>query len=141
VARGELLEDAVFATGKQGDRLADRVPVPLDAALLARGRERYDVFCAPCHDRVGNGQGMIVLRGYQRPPSLHEERLRGVAPGHLFDVVTNGFGAMPAYAAQIPIRDRWAIAAYIRALQRSQHATLGDVPPAERARLQQEAQP
>jgi mono/diheme cytochrome c family protein len=141
VARGELVEDAVLATGKQGDKPVERLPVPLDAALLAHGRERYDVFCAPCHDRVGNGQGMIVQRGYQRPPSLHEDRLRSAPPGHFFDVVTNGFGAMPAYAAQVPVGDRWAIAAYVRVLQRSQHATVADVPAAERARLEQEAKP
>jgi mono/diheme cytochrome c family protein len=139
VARGELAEDPVFATGKESGRPAERLPVPLDAALLARGRERYDVFCAPCHDRVGTGQGMIVQRGYRRPPSFHEDRLRAAPPGHFFDVVTNGFGAMPAYAAQVPLGDRWAIAAYVRALQRSQHATLADVPPAERARLEQGA--
>ena len=139
VARGELGEDVVLETGKQGDRLVERSPVPVTRELLARGRERYDIFCSPCHDRVGTGRGMIVQRGYRAPPSLHEDRLRATPAGHFFDVISNGWGAMPAYAAQVPVADRWAIAAYIRALQRSQHATLADVSPAERPRLEQGA--
>jgi len=138
VARGELHEDAALYTGKAGDRLVDKLPVALTPALLARGRERFDIFCSPCHDRVGTGRGMIVRRGYKQPPSLHVERLRQAPPGHFFDVMTNGFGVMPAYAHQVPVRDRWAIVAYIRALQRSQHATLADVPPAERQALETE---
>jgi Cytochrome C oxidase, cbb3-type, subunit III len=103
--------------------------------VLARGRERYDIFCSPCHDRVGTGQGMIVLRGYRRPPSFHEDRLRQEGDGYFFDTITNGFGVMPNYAQQVPVADRWAITLYIRALQLSQGATLADVPDAERARL------
>ena len=98
-------------------------PFPVDDAVMARGRERYDIFCSPCHGRTGDGDGMVVQRGYRRPPSFHIDRLRQAPPGHFFDVITNGFGAMPDYAAQIPVRDRWAIVAYIRALQLSQHAT------------------
>jgi mono/diheme cytochrome c family protein len=140
VARGELREDVAFETGKDGDQWLERSPVPVDVALLMRGRERYDVFCSPCHDRVGNGNGMIVQRGYRRPPSLHDERLRSAPPGHFFDVMTNGWGAMPAYAPQVSAGDRWAIAAYVRALQRSQRATLTDVSPDVRERLAREAQ-
>ena len=117
------------------DPKSDRLPVPLTADLLARGRERFDIYCAPCHDRVGTGRGMIVRRGYTAPPSLHDDRLRAAPVGHFVDVMTRGWGAMPAYAAQVPPADRWAIAAYIRALQRSQRATVGDVPPDARTLL------
>ena len=93
-------------------------------ALMRRGRERYDIFCSPCHGLTGEGDGMVVQRGYRRPPSFHVDRLRQAPPGHMYDVITNGFGAMPDYAAQIPVRDRWAIAAYMRALQLSQNANV-----------------
>ena len=95
---------------------------------MARGQERFDIYCSPCHGRTGEGDGMVVRRGYRRPPSFHEDRLRDAPVGHFFDVITNGFGAMPDYAAQITAADRWAIVAYIRALQLSEHATLADVP-------------
>jgi len=110
------------------DPKADRLPVPVTRALLARGHERFDIYCSPCHDRVGTGRGAIVRRGYTQPPSLHEARLRTAPVGHFVDVMTRGWGAMPAYATQVPPADRLAIAAYIRALQRSQHATMSDVP-------------
>ena len=141
VARGELHEDTALYAGKAGDRLVDRVPVALTPELLARGRERFDIYCSPCHDRVGTGKGMIVRRGYRQPPSLHIERLRQVPAGHFFDVMTNGFGAMPAYARQVRVPDRWAIVAYIRALQLSQNAALADLPPEERARFAAEPPP
>jgi cytochrome c5 len=124
-----------YLTGKDGGQLVRQAPVPVSAAVLARGRERYDVFCAPCHDRVGTGQGMIVQRGYRQPSSFHVERLRQEADGYFFDAITNGFGVMPKYAQPVPVPDRWAITLYIRALQLSQGATLADVPEAERARL------
>lgn len=104
-------------------------------AVLTRGRERFDIFCAPCHGRLGTGDGMIARRGFRRPTSLHSDRLRQAPAGHFFDIITNGFGAMPAYAEQVPPEDRWAIASYLRALQRSQSATLADVPAAARAQL------
>lgn len=135
VARGHLDADAAFYTGKAGDRLVDRLPLPVTQALLERGQERFNIFCSPCHDRTGSGNGMVVRRGFRHPPSYHIDRLRQAPIGHFFDVITHGFGAMPDYAAQVPPRDRWAIAAYIRALQLSQDATLADVPPAERQRL------
>jgi mono/diheme cytochrome c family protein len=103
--------------------------------VLERGQDRFNIYCAPCHDRQGEGNGMIVRRGFRHPPSYQIDRLRQVPNGYLFDVIANGFGAMQDYAAQVPVRDRWAIVAYIRALQLSHHATLDDVPPADRAQL------
>jgi mono/diheme cytochrome c family protein len=135
VARGQLREDTLRYTGKVEGADATVFPFPIDAEVLRRGRERFDIYCSPCHSRTGEGDGMIVRRGYRRPPSYHEERLRNAPVGHFFDVITNGFGAMPDLAAQVKADDRWAIAAYIRALQLSAHATLADVPPAERAQL------
>jgi mono/diheme cytochrome c family protein len=135
VARGQLVTDAARATGKAGAAYAPN-PLPRTIATFARGRERFDIYCSPCHDRVGTGNGMIVERGFKQPASFHEDRLRQAADGYLFETMTQGFGTMPSYAQQIPVDDRWAIAAWIRVLQRSQHATLGDLPPAERARLE-----
>jgi hypothetical protein len=128
VARGQLRTDTHFYLGKVDGRLVETLPVPVTRPLLERGRERYDIYCAPCHDRLGSGQGMIVRRGFRRPPSLHIDRLREAPIGHFFDVISNGFGVMTDYAAQVTPRDRWAIAAYVRVLQLSQHAQLADVP-------------
>jgi mono/diheme cytochrome c family protein len=136
VAWGQLAEEQADRAGKVKGAYVREPPVPLTRALLLRGRERFDVFCSPCHDRAGTGDGMIVQRGFRRPPSLHAERLRQQPDGYLFDVITNGFGVMPSYAAQIPAADRWAIIAYVRALQLSQGATLADVPAAERRQLE-----
>jgi hypothetical protein len=135
VARGQLRLDEHFYTGKVGDKLVDTLPFPVTRKILERGRERYNIFCAQCHDRVGRGEGMIVQRGFRRPPSFHDDRLRRAPAGHFFDVMTNGFGSMYPYASRITPEDRWAIVAYIRALQLSQNATLADVPPQERQRL------
>jgi mono/diheme cytochrome c family protein len=137
VARGHLEDDALLTTGKSGETFADQFPFPVTHAVLNRGQERYSIFCSPCHDRTGSGGGMIVLRGYRRPPAFHIDRLRQQPAGYFFDVITRGFGVMPSYAEQIPVRDRWAIVAYVRALQLSQHATLNDVPAAERERLKE----
>ena len=111
------------------------LPFPVTQAVLDRGEERFNIYCAPCHDRTGSGNGMVVQRGYRQPPSFHQDRLRNIEIGHFFDVMTNGFGAMPDYRAQITPRDRWNIAAYIRALQLSQHATAADVPGGDPAKL------
>jgi mono/diheme cytochrome c family protein len=135
VARGQLADDEWLYTGKVAGKDVTEFPFAVTREVLARGRERYDIFCAPCHDRTGRGNGMVVKRGYRQPPSLHLGRLRQAAVGHYFDVMTNGFGAMPDYRSQVPVRDRWAIVAYVRALQLSQHATLDEVPPGERNRL------
>ena len=136
VARGHLRDDELTYTGKISGQDATVFPSPVDATVMTRGRERFDIYCAPCHGRTGQGDGMIVLRGYRRPPSFHQDRLRGAPVGHFFDVITNGFGAMPDYATQVRAEDRWAIIAYVRALQLSEHATLADVPAADRSRIQ-----
>ena len=135
VARGQLRTDTHFFQGKINGHFAESLPMPVDRGLLERGRERYDIYCSPCHDRTGSGRGMIVRRGYLQPPSFHIERLRKQVPGYFFNAITNGFGKMPSYALQVPVADRWASVAYIRALQLSQHTVLSDVPPAERVAL------
>ena len=129
VARGHLDDDVAFYTGKGADgKPVDTFPFPVTKDVILRGQGRFNIYCAPCHDRVGNGDGMIVRRGYRRPPSYHIDRLRSVPNGYIYDVITNGFGAMPDYAAQIEPADRWAIVAYVRALQLSQNASVKDVP-------------
>lgn len=136
VARGELRIDDHFYRGKSEEgKLAATLPMPLDENLLARGRERYNIFCANCHDRLGDGQGMVVRRGFTRPPSLHIERLQNAPVGHFFDVATNGFGRMPSLAPQIPPKDRWAIAAFVKALQLSQHAERDSLSPDDLEKL------
>jgi mono/diheme cytochrome c family protein len=135
IARGQLATDAALQTGKVDNVAVTSIPLRMSAELLRRGRERFDIYCAPCHDRAGTGVGMVVQRGYRQPPSLHVDRLRESPPGYLFDVITNGFGAMPDYANQTTIEDRWAIVAYMQALQLSQHASVDDMPAAERERL------
>jgi mono/diheme cytochrome c family protein len=127
VARGQLHEDAYLYTGKSGNDFGNYMPFPVTETDLARGRERFNIYCAPCHSRLGDGNGMIPQRGYRHPPTYHQDRLRKAPLGYFFDVMTNGFGAMPPYAEQIPdVKDRWRIAAYIRALQLSQNATQAD---------------
>ncbi len=159
IARGALKDDEPFYTGKAGGRLVSQIPAaayratyeresrkfdqPYDEtesadlrqALLARGRERFDIYCSVCHGRAGDGDGMIVRRGFRRPPSYHTDRLRQAPAGHFYDVVTSGFGAMPSYASRIDVADRWAIVAYIRALQLSQNAGWDDVPVDQRENL------
>jgi mono/diheme cytochrome c family protein len=127
VARGQLHDDTYFYTGKIGANPGDYMPFPVTDKVLARGQERFDIYCAPCHSRLGDGNGMVPQRGYKHPPTYHQDRLRKAPLGYFFDVMTNGFGAMPDYAAQIPLQDRWCIVAYIRALQLSQNATQADV--------------
>ncbi len=135
VARGHLHTDEHFYTGKVKGELVTTLPFPATKEVLERGHERYNIYCSPCHDRVGTGRGMIVQRGFRQPPSFHIDRLRQAPVGHFFDVMTNGFGTMYSYADRIPPKDRWAIVAYIRALQLSQNATLDDVPAEERRKL------
>lgn len=128
VAQGLERNDELLYTGKVDGMDSDVFPFPVTREVLARGRNRFDVFCSPCHDRVGTGQGMIVQRGMQRPPSLHGIRLKEAPPGYIFNIITNGYGAMFSYASRIQPEDRWAIVAYLRALQLSQSASYGDVP-------------
>jgi hypothetical protein len=128
IARGQLKDDTYLYTGKIGNNPGEAFPFPVTKQVLERGQERYDIFCAPCHSKVGDGNGMIPSRGFARkPPSYHIQRLRTAPAGYFYDVATNGFGIMQGYAAQIPVNDRWAIVAYIRALQLSQNATAADV--------------
>jgi mono/diheme cytochrome c family protein len=130
VARGQLHEDTYFYSGKAGAGPGDYMPFAVTKEVLERGRERYNIYCSPCHSEVGDGNGFIPSRGFARkPPSYHIPRLQKAPLGYFYDVITNGFGIMPDYASQIPPQDRWNIVAYVRALQLSQDATLADIPP------------
>jgi hypothetical protein len=135
VARGQLRTDELLYTGRVNAAVADVFPFAITAADLSRGRERYNIYCSPCHDYTGAGNGMIVQRGFPSPPSFHLERLRQVPAGHFFEVMTNGFGLMYSYASRVSPEDRWRIAAYIRALQLSQHGSAGDVSEPQRVTL------
>ena len=136
VARGQLDEDEAFYRGMIGTNLVTQFPMPVTREVLLRGQERFNIYCAPCHGRSGEGNGMIPQRGYPAPPSYHTERLRSVPVGHFFDVITRGYGVMYPYAHRVEPADRWAIAAYIRALQLSRDANISDVPSEDRAQLE-----
>jgi hypothetical protein len=131
IARGQLKEDTYLYTGMINGKPGDMMPFPATREVLERGRQRFNIYCSPCHSTIGDGNGMIVQRGFRHPPSFHSPTLRQAPLGHFYDVMSNGFGVMPDYSAQVPTNDRWAIAAYIRVLQLSQNATAGDMPPAE----------
>lgn len=137
VARGQLRDDDHLYYGKVEGAFVRSFPFPISTDVMRRGRERFDIYCSPCHDRLGTGRGMVVRRGLAEAATFHQDRLRKVEEGYLFDVVTNGFGRMSGYAAQIPVRDRWAIVAYVRALQLSQSASIDDVPEPWRSKLEQ----
>ncbi|MDE2728303.1 MAG: cytochrome c [Gemmatimonadota bacterium] len=137
IARGHLRLDEHFYTGKIDGALATTFPSTVTIEMLKRGQERYDIYCAPCHSKTGDGLGMIVQRGMKQPESFHSQRLLDVEVGHYFDVVTNGFGTMYSYEERIDPADRWAIAAYIRALQMSQGANLAELPESDQQRIQQ----
>lgn len=134
---GQLDPSSYFLTGKLGTAYGNELPptLPLTAQLMERGQERYNIFCAPCHARVGDGNGAIVQRGFKHPPTFHQDRLRNAPLGYFFDIMSNGLGAMPDYASQVKPADRWRIAVYIRALQRSQNAQVADVPQADLPKL------
>jgi mono/diheme cytochrome c family protein len=137
IPQNQPLEDEFFSTGKSPDgQTLDAFPFPVTSEVLKRGQERYNIFCSPCHGFDGYGQGMIVERGFSAPPSFHTDRLRSAPAGHFFDVITNGFGQMYSYSYRIPPEDRWAIVAYIRALQYSQNASTQDIPANELQKLQ-----
>ena len=121
--KGEAIEQ-----GTNNGVFVATIPVPLDRPLIERGRDRFDIYCSPCHGLVGDGQGMIAKRGFKQPADLHSDRIRQAPPGYLYEVIANGYGAMPDYGDELSIRDRWAVVAYIRALELSRHATLQDVP-------------
>ncbi len=136
IARGALNEDTAFYEGKDAaGKDIEAFPIAVDKAVIQRGQQRFDVYCSPCHGRIGNGLGMIVRRGFKQPPSYHIDRLRNAPVGHIYDVISNGYGAMLNYASQIQPRDRWAIVAYIRALQYSENANINDLPQEARARI------
>ncbi|MCA1645838.1 MAG: cytochrome c [Chloroflexi bacterium] len=139
VPRGHLRDDAPLFTGRDASgQDVNQFPVPVTREVLERGRQRYEIDCVPCHGYAGDGDGMIVQRGFTPPPSYHSDRLRQAPIGHFYDVITSGFGAMPSYADQIAVPDRWAIVAYIRALQLSQNAPVSDVPADVLAQLEQQ---
>jgi mono/diheme cytochrome c family protein len=136
IARGQLELDDHYYRGRVDGQLATTIPLPITPELLMRGQQRFNIYCSPCHDRAGTGNGMIVQRGYHQPPSYHIPRLREAPVGHLFDVATNGYRLMPDYSAQVSVADRWAIVAYIRALQFSQYAPLDTIPREQREQLE-----
>jgi mono/diheme cytochrome c family protein len=140
VARGWLRDDEALYSGRVNGEVVTEFPFAISRADIARGRERFNIYCSPCHGRIGDGNGMVVQRGLRQAATFHQDRLRQERVGYFFDVITNGFGAMQSYAEQVPVRDRWLIIAYIRALQLSQHATVADVPPDRRGELDRPAQ-
>jgi mono/diheme cytochrome c family protein len=141
IARGALDEDTAFYQGKDASgKDIDAFPIAVDKAVIERGQQRFDIYCAPCHGRIGNGLGMIVRRGFKQPPSYHIDRLRNAPVGHFYDVISNGYGAMQDYAVQLQPRDRWAVIAYIRALQYSENASVTDLPQQVRGLLPQPGQ-
>lgn len=136
VARGQLRLDTHYYEGKIGGELSDELPMPVTQELLTRGQERYGIYCTPCHDPTGQGNGIIVKRGLKQPPSLHQQRLRDMPIAYFFDVITNGYGVMYSYASRVPVADRWAIAAYIRTLQLSQNIEFDQLPEEDQRQLQ-----
>lgn len=137
VPRGWSMTDEHFYYGRVDGKLAEEFPVEVDAEMLNRGKQRYEIYCIPCHGKVGAGDGMIVRRGFSPPPTFHSDRLRTMPVGHYYDVITRGYGAMYSYAARVKPEDRWAITAYIRALQLSQNVPVAELTAEERARLQE----
>jgi hypothetical protein len=141
VARGDLREGFVYTGLGADNKPVAEMPFPVTRELLLRGQERFNIYCSPCHGRLGNAQGMIPQRGYKQPTSYHIERLRTAPVGYFFNVMTEGYGVMPTYAPQIPVADRWAIAAWIRVLQYSQNAKLAELPAAVQQRVQEDLNP
>ncbi len=138
VAQGYLQDDDIYYRGldSRGEFVAEN-PVDIDIHLLEQGRKRFDIYCSPCHSKIGDGRGIMIERGYPPPPSFHTERIRELPDGQIFDVITNGVRNMPSYKHQVPVNDRWAIVAYLRALQRSQNAKFEDVPTEMREKLRE----
>jgi hypothetical protein len=137
VARTQLHEDAFLYTGMQNSKLSPTFPFPITREIINRGQQRFDIFCAPCHDHAGTGKGLAVQNGFERgPESFHQQRLRDASPGYFYQAISNGFGIMNGYGAQIPPDDRWAIVAYIRALQLSENAAVADLPESDKQKLE-----
>jgi len=141
VARGHLRIDQARYTGKIDGEDIDQFPIPIARADIERGQSRFNIYCTPCHGRLGDGNGMVVLRGFRQATSYYSEKLMKAPVGHFFDVITNGFGAMPSYASRVEPDDRWRIIAYIRALQMSESASINDVPQDQRGNLPVEPPP
>ena len=141
VARGHLQIDEARYTGKIDGEDVDQFPIPISKDDIERGQQRFNIYCTPCHGRLGDGNGMVVMRGFRQPPSYYSDRLVHAPVGHFFDVITNGFGAMASYASRVQTDDRWRIVAYIRALQLSESASLNDVPSAQQQNLPVEPPP
>lgn len=141
IARGHLVLDDAWFTGKSNGQFVAKAPVAVTLAELQRGQDRFQIFCTPCHDRTGSGTGMIVRRGFKQPRSYHDPALRAQPDGYFFDVMTRGFANMPDYATQVPVADRWAIVTYIRALQLSQSASTNQMTAADLAQLTRPAAP
>lgn len=141
IPRGFLQDDEHLYTGKVNGQFTDEFPFQVTRDVLERGRDRFAIYCTPCHGQTGMGNGMVVQRGFRPPPTFHSDQIRKQTVGYWFDVMTNGFGAMPDYRAQVSPEDRWAVAAYIRALQLSQHATTADVPPDKLSELAAPSKP
>jgi mono/diheme cytochrome c family protein len=141
IARDDFNNHDSFHTGENNFDFLDTIPLKVDSALLHRGQERYNIYCSPCHARTGDGNGMVAQRGVKIPADFHTDRLRSVPPGYIYQVIKNGYGAMGDYGDQIPVNDRWAIVAYVKALQLSRDATLSDVPVDQRDHLSSTTQP
>ena len=131
-------DDDAWNLGRRGDAWVGKAPIAVDGATLRRGEERFGIYCVPCHDKSGSGRGIVVQRGFPLPPSLSADHARGLADGEIFDIASNGVRNMPSYRAQIPVEDRWAIVAWLRVLQRSQHAAVEDVPADLRGKIDPE---
>ncbi len=136
VEYGRTSEGEAIENGTTNGQFVATIPLPVNEAFLTRGKERFDIYCSPCHGRIGDGHGMIAKRGFLLPADLHSDRVRNAPPGYLYAVIANGYGSMPDYGTQIGVHDRWAIVAYIRALELSRRATLADAPPDQRAKLE-----
>ena len=136
VARGMLKTDTALWTGKTGGKAVDQFPFPVTREVIERGRDRYNIYCTPCHGLTGYADGMIVSRGLKKPPSYHTDALREQSVGHIYDVITNGNGSMVSYASRIPLRDRWAIVAYVRVLQQSQHVKVSELTADEKSKVE-----
>lgn len=136
IARGGLKEDTLLHTGKDGDALSETFPFPVTEGVLARGEERFNIYCTPCHARTGDGNGIVAQRGFKHPPTFHDDRMRAMPAGYYVMVMTNGFATMPSYSLQVKPDDRWAIAAYIKALQLSRHANVADLSAEEKAKVE-----
>jgi cbb3-type cytochrome c oxidase subunit III len=135
IPRGHLNDNDAFHTGAQNGVFLDTIPMAVTRTLLERGRERYEIYCSPCHSSLGDGNGMVAKRGFKIPANFHTDRLRNAPPGYVFQVISNGYGAMPDYSSQIRVEDRWAIVGFVKALQLSRNATVADVPPEGKSEL------